>query len=357
MENSNTPKGNAHGQPQATDTSVTGVTRVSLSRSVAPVAPEQPQEQPAQSSSVRVVEGALRINPRTNEQTNMTTTRVVVRGAVDPSGASGILATARTPVYGGPAREITPKTMVTIPGEDGSPPYDVEVRTAVQMNLLRRLPDGSYVETTLAERQGAEATKRAAAEAQQRAEEQPSSAGDINQMTVQPLHEEIQKDLSDLTNGLSQDEWAPILASFIHNGNLDHVVGKLGGSREAAQAFVGAAQAALMAQAQGALRDILGDDLEGWAAWCAENKASEYKRATMSHIHAKTLAGYRSLAQEYLRTVPPSAEVLQRSGYEVAQHPSTGELLVRLEEGWQSVKAATKQGKFALPRAWHEEKE
>ena len=338
-------------EPQATDESVTGATRVTFSRGPAPAAPEQPQQEKPAQPSIRIGNGALRINTSTGEQTNLGTIRASVSGAADPSGDSGILATARTPAFNGPAHVIKPETIVRVEG------YDMEVKTAVQMGYLRRQSDGSYVETTNAQREEAEAAKRAAADAQQQHAAQEPSNGDVNKMTVQDFHPVIQSDLDQITQGKSRDEWGPILASYVQDGNLDHVVGRLGMGREQAQAFVGVAQVALMAQAQAALRDILGDDLEGWAAWCAENKASEYKRAVTNHIRAKTVDGYRDLAHAYLRSVVPSVEMLQRSGYEVQKDPSTGELLVKLEEGWVSVKAATKQGRFALPRAWHEEKE
>ena len=349
MSNSSNSSNPSGVEPQATDESVTGAVRVSISRHGA--RPSTPvQEQPAGDRSIRI-SNTLSINTSTGEQTNMNTTRVVVGGAADPSGASGVLATARSAVFHGPVSQITDKTIVTIPGEDGSPGYDVPVRVAVGMGYLVKRGDGTYAETTKAERETAEATKRAAAEAQQRAEAQPSSAGDVTKMTTQAFAPDIQRDLDQITQGRSQDEWGPVLAEFLHNGNLDRVVGRLGMGREQAQVFVAVAQEACMTQAQEALRDILGDDLEGWAAWCAENKPQEYRRAVMNHVHAKTVDGYRSLAQEFLRSVPPSAEMLQRSGYETKQEG--GELMVRLDGAWQSVRAATKQGAFALPRFGH----
>lgn len=348
MSNENSSNNGSNGQPQATDESVVGAVRVAISRHGA--RPSTPvEEQPAADRSVRVVAGALRINPKSGEQTNMDTTRVAVNGAADLSGDSGILATARTPAFNGPAHEIKPNTIVRVEG------YDMEVRTAVQMGYLRKNADGSYAETTKAERDAAEAAKRQQAEHQQQLEQQPSSSGDVTKMTTAAFHPEIQKDLDQITEGRGEDVWVPAFAEYVNNGNLDHVVGKLGMGREQAEAFVAIANAAFMAQAQSALSEVVGDDMEGFVAWLTENKPQEYVRAMTNHVWARSVDGYKELATEYLRSAAPSEEMLRNSGYEVKTDPSTRELLVKLDDGaWVSVRAATRQGSFVLPRAWEE---
>jgi len=58
-------------------------------------------------------------------------------------------------------------------------------------------------------------------------------------------------------------------------------------------------------------------------------------RAATNHMFARTLDGYRELAQEYVRTVVPSPEALQQAGYEVRRDPTTGVLLVKIGGVWQ----------------------
>jgi hypothetical protein len=357
MQSSNGNNGNnGNGEPIAEDQSVVGAVRVSVSRTGrAPVTPEeQPQEQqPAGNRHVRIGGNALSINSR-GEQKNLGTTRVVVGGAADPSGASGILATARSPVFHGPVAQINEKTIVTIPGEDGGPGYDVPVRVALSMGYLVKNGD-TYTETTKAQRDAAEAAKYAAAEAQQKAEqEQSSNSGDVNQMTATAFHPEIEKDLDQITQGRGADVWGPVFAGYLlDHQNLDRVVGSLEMSRAQAQAFVGVAEAAFSAQARAALGEIVGDDIDGFGEWVQQNKPAEYKRAVANHLHARSTDAYRQLANEYLRTVAPSEAMLARSGYEVAKDSGTGELLVKLEgEGWVSVKSATRRGAFVLPRGY-----
>jgi hypothetical protein len=343
MSNSSNP---SVSQAQATDESVTGAVRVAISRHGA--APSTSVgELPAADRSAYVVRGALRINPGTNQQTSMDTTRVSVGGAADLSGDSGILATARTPAFNGPAHEIKPTTIVRVEG------YDMEVRTAVQMGYLRRNGEGTYTETTKADRDAAEAAKRHQVEQQQ--PEQPASSGDVSKMTTTAFHPEIQKDIDQITEGRGEDVWVPAFAEYVTHGNLDRVVGMTGMSREQAEVFVSVAQAAFAAQAQAALSEIVGDDMEGFAGWCVENKPREYQRAVTTHVRARSVDGYKELAAEYQRTVAPSEEMLRKSGYEVAKDRATGELLVKLDAGeWVSVRVATRQGAFVLPRAWEE---
>ena len=289
----------------------------------------------------------------------MDTMRAMVSGAADPSGQSGILASARTPAFNGPAHTITPKTIVTI-REEGSQPYDVTVSTAVSMGYLVRNGD-TYSETTKAERESAAAAKHAAAAEQQRAEQQASNAGDISQMTPRAFAPEIQSDLEQITTvagkALGEEAWVPAFAAYVGSsgsaeGKLDQVVGKLGMSREQAQVFIAVARTAFTAQAEAALEAIVGDDVEGFAAWAAEHKPQEFKRAQIAQIWSRSVEGYKGLVDEYFRSNVPSEEMLTRSGFEVARdRGGTGELLVKLDDGqWTSVRVATKQGAFALPR-------
>jgi hypothetical protein len=236
----------------------------------------------------------------------------MVNGAADLSGASGILATARSPGFNGPVSEVKPTSIVRISG------YDVEVRTAVAMGYLRKTATG-YEEVTKADQDTAEAAKAEA----QKPETQPSGAADVNKMTVTPFEPEVQNTLDIISEGKPEAEWLPAFFDYVFKKDSPHsvntVASRLGWSSAQAEAFVTVTEQAFLEQADAEIAKT-GADPEAFFEWCKGHRAAEYNRAAVNHMTARSLDGYRELAQEYVRTVVPRPK---RSGRQATRRCRT----------------------------------
>jgi hypothetical protein len=84
----------------------------------------------------------LRMNPHTNQLESLGgVTQYSTADDRTPPSDTDIASTART-AFGSPASEITPKTIVTVPGFG-----EMEVRVAVSLGYLRKTGEGMYATT------------------------------------------------------------------------------------------------------------------------------------------------------------------------------------------------------------------
>jgi hypothetical protein len=328
---SNTSNSNGAGEQGIQVRSEAGVTRVTLSRGNAPAeeTPQQPQ-QPQQ--RVQASEGTLRVDARTGTLQPMPVSRANVSGAADPTGASGLLATARTK-WGTPPRELQAETMVTLPGTQ----MQVELRVAERMGYVRR-ENGTYVEVAQTEQQQPE-------------QPQPSP----QQQRTEALNAQIAKDLSQIVGDLDQRTLDQIITEhaimYGTSGQVEASVERIqsltGWDAQRAAVYLAASEGAFKAQ-EGQLLDSFGiheSEHPDFVQWALAERPSEFKRAAVAHRRAGSLDVYEQLADQYMRSTPPAAEALNAAGIATKTDATTGELLLRLPSGqWMSVRAAAKQG-------------
>jgi hypothetical protein len=98
---------------------------------------------PAEGMEVGAVRSGetLRMNPHTNELESLGGVTKYSTADRAPASDTDIASTART-AFGSPASEITPKTIVTVPGFG-----EMEVRVAVSLGYLRKTGEGIYATT------------------------------------------------------------------------------------------------------------------------------------------------------------------------------------------------------------------
>ncbi len=269
---------------------------------------------------------ALRFDAQSDEVNHVGS----IQGQVGPAlnQHAGILATARD-VFGTPARELTPKTLVEVDG------VQVALSVAESIGLVRRDESGRYVEATADER---------------RAHEAPSQQDDAVQQP-EPFAEEQERTLG----GLVRDVPAPILDAVLTDiaikaaetddlaVNLEEIVSTTGMTPEAATAFVEQAAPLFQAQARAALIDVHADP-DQFLAWARENRPDELKAAIVNHVRLRSTAGYRALAQTYLRNTVPNIEDLRRFGYEA--RTEAGQDMVKVDGIWMTTRAAARQGRI-----------
>lgn len=77
--------------------------------------------------------------------------------------------------------------------------------------------------------------------------------------------------------------------------------------------------------------------------WAMANRPTQFKAAIPNQTKVRSLAGYRTLDQDFLRQITPTAEALQEAGYQTMLDPTTKEILVKAIGPWTK-KAAARNG-------------
>jgi hypothetical protein len=75
-----------------------------------------------------------------------------------------------------------------------------------------------------------------------------------------------------------------------------------------------------------------------------KERAEELKRAFVNHVRARSLADYRALARDFIRSTTPDVKSLRHAGYEVKHDAITREPMVKIDGAWMSARAAARQG-------------
>jgi uncharacterized protein YdbL (DUF1318 family) len=322
-----------------------GVTRVFVG-SGGKVADEPTQEEHQEQEFAKVHRGAIVFDAdgnltRQHERSEINT------ATADVYGHGGeILKTARTQ-HGTPARTLTPDTIVEAGG------MSMRLEQAEQAGFVKRDEHGRYVETTAEER----------AEAMSRRSNAPAAAdgvlsspefGNVNDMQPEPFAPEVEASLAKAVEPLGErasEILTPVMVELAIKAaeagnleiNIEDVMSKTGLTRESAEAFTSQAVAALANQADAAL-EKLGVDPAEVVQWARETRPAQFKAALVAQVNARTLAGYRALAEAYLRDTVPTEDALRKGGFETMHHPTTGDLLVKIRGVWMNARAAARNG-------------
>lgn len=275
-----------------------------------------------------VHDGGFRADANGDVQ-QLATTRVH-QDSIPENAGKGILATARN-VHGGPALKLTPESVVRV--------GDMETSLAVaeMYGFVKRDASGNYVETT--------AEERAAREQAERADEAP-------QMAQEFFPKEAEQVLMHLAGDVPHEQLTTMLAETVIRAastgaldvNVEEIVSRTGMSPERAEQFFGAAVGLFQDQADAALATMGIEDSTPFVQWAVANRSQEFRQAMVAQVTGRVLHPMRELAREFIRTVPASEEGLKAAGYEVRRDASTNELLVKVNGGWTSVRAAARRG-------------
>jgi hypothetical protein len=281
-------------------------------------------------SSVRVLNGAMRYVAG-GEAQQIRHARVSVQEG-ERAGVTGLLATARTP-WGSIAGTLTPDTLVDTGGG-----VMASLAVAERLGLVRRDANGNYTEAT-----------QGATEAQP--EEESEDAPEVVQQEA--FKPEDEAALVKLAEGVAPEVLGglaiPAALSIAETGALnitaEDVQSRTGLDAERATEFLEKTTQLFQDQADDVARKAQVDPEALWR-WAREHRPDQLRNAVAGHVSARTLSGYRALAQDYLRSVVPDANTLQDAGYEVRRDPSTGETLVKLNGTWISATVAARQGRI-----------
>jgi hypothetical protein len=296
-----------------------GVTRVSVGGN------SEPEVEQADEALAKVHGGALVYDSRSGEVQSGEYLQTQVSGA-EFNNSQGILATARTKL-GAPARELTPDTIVEVDG------MTVELRHLEGL-YVRRDAAGRYVEIPAAERQG-----------------EQSAEGDAGEIRQELFPQEIEAALAHVAEGVDSETLTPLMVEhaiqFGDTGTLnvtmEEVVSRTGLPKDRAEAFTNLATAALSAQVNSELAKS-NVDPAAFLQWALQRRPAEFKAAVVAQVSARSLHGYRSLAQEYMRETVPTEEALRRGGLETKRDAMSKQLLVNINGTWMSAAAAARSG-------------
>jgi hypothetical protein len=255
-----------------------------------------------------------------------------------------ILKTARTQ-HGTPARTLTPDTIVEAGG------MSMRLAQAEQAGYVKRDEHGRYVETTAAER--AEAARRQQSAGDSTINQSPEFR-DTNDMQPEPFSPEIEAALAKAAEPLgsrASEILTPVMVELAISAadtgslsvNIEDVMSKTGLSRENAEAFIGHVMPALTEQVDAVL-EKRGINPQEFVEWARETRPAQFKAALVAQVNARTLEGYRALAEAYLRDTVPTEDALRKGGFETMHHPTTGELLVKIRGVWMNARAAARNG-------------
>lgn len=247
------------------------------------------------------------------------------------------------------ANEMTlrPSTVVTIPGAAGTGGIQLTLAMAERLGYVTRDATGRYTEI---------GTQPPAAP-EQAAQETPE-AGDVAGMQPEAFSEGAEAALSELVKdtdpGQMAEALADIGAQYIAKGgdlmaaiNIERIASRTGLSNEKAAQFVAGYFGQLADQIDGVLEKsgIGAANAQAFMTWAIQHQPRETQQAWVNHSVARTASGWRSLAQQYLRTTAVSAEGLKTAGFETMKD-AKGELLVKLDGMWTSAKAAARAGRI-----------
>lgn len=238
------------------------------------------------------------------------------------STAPGILATAENP-WGGPARQLNSKTVVTLPGG-----IKTSLAAAEKQGYVTRGPDGQWREVEQTDAPQEDATE-GDNKPQPFADQQAERLLDESVRLVPPYLQDnlVHRILTD-----SLDERTLHDTAAASNMTVDELKGRL---TTVYTAFT--AQAAAVAAEAGI------NDFRAWSEWARKNHPDELREARQAHVYARNPRAYESLFARYFRETLPSAAALEAAGYKVRRGPR-GTELVTIDGVEMSIKTAAREG-------------
>lgn len=241
--------------------------------------------------------------------------------------ATGILATAVNdfgrPVSG---NELTPKTIVKAAG------MTMPLHAAEHAGLVTRNPDGSYRETTEAER----ATPTKHEDVSDTVDfTNPTEAAAVSAFS-QNVPLSVQQQL--IASTIAGKE---IPLALIEDGARALNVTPEAFVQNVAQVF-----SAFQSQAVTAVKSLglTDSDMSEFDAWAEANHREAFADAARELMLAGSTRGMKELANQYMRAMPPSVEALQAAGYRVGRSGDGRHVTVFIDGQEISIEAAAKQG-------------
>jgi hypothetical protein len=246
--------------------------------------------------------------------------------------------------------KLLPTTRVTVNG------VGMQLQMAERMGYVHRDANGEYHEGPAGtaapqqpQQQQAPAGNPPASAQKQTAE--AGDEGDINAMKPELLAPEVEAELSAMAKDVPAEMMTAavvdVVASLLEGDgqiNVKKFAAQTGMPEEKAAVYAAGFTQSLSLQADEALKAMQVDPAQ-FVQWAREHRREEFKQAMSNHATARTLAGYRELGREFLRSVLPGAEALQAAGYET-KRSAQGELMVNLNGQWTTVAAAARTGRI-----------
>lgn len=248
--------------------------------------------------------------------------------------AGSILASARTQ-HGTTPRELDDKCIVTAGG------MELSLGDAVRYGLVERKPGGGYVERQHFPGEAEDPNGGAlAASAPTAAPEDPRALFDG----------ETEGTLAVLTDGIDGSILGAVAAEFAMEFadtgdvrlNAEELASRMGTTPERAAEFATRYVYALAEQGSKHLESKYNIDGDEFIAWAREHRAEKFKAAVVQHANARSLAGYATLADEFLNSVPPSEEALRAGN--IPTRMDGEKLMVQIKGQWMTAAAAARAG-------------
>lgn len=274
-------------------------------------------------NSVRVYDGAVSIV--NGEMRHHGVTR---SNSADLQGSGeGILATARHPGTGGPARVLNDDTLVTYQG------MQTTLASAAQLGLVQKNERGEYVLAAEQPSNSADEAAAAAAEKEQADQSAPIAFSEADEARMAEFVSAIPSQMQD-----------KIIAEIVAHDAVSSSTGSAIGMDQAA--FTTGVQhiQGLMQQQADDYVSKHGVNPEHFYEWLRENDPEAVREAKLAMAYQRNphVALGKHLDRYFLSTAPDAA-TLNDAGLKTMTGPD-GELLVNLRGMWMSVAAAARSG-------------
>jgi len=238
------------------------------------------------------------------------------------AGTDSILSTARNK-DGSAATTINQDTLLEIGG------LQATVGFWIAEGKIAKAADGSYTEATAAPQEAPQADPDFIPFSEQ-------SIATINQ-ALTPVDQSDMDGLAAIAVGVGTGR---LDASAL----VDRFSQVSGESPEASQERINTVLSEYQSHANAAVaaNGIGSDDLAGFWNWAKAAKPGALADAMQQHHHAGSVAGYRSLASQYLAATPPSIAALKKAGLPVRTQGLGSEVWVA--GSWMTPGAAARAG-------------
>lgn len=310
-----------------------GVTQLTLNPSHEVAAPRTEQPAPA-FEAIQAHDGGVTVLNAGGITQRVSTISLSGEDIANHGPAGSILASARTPHATTPL-ELNDSCIVKVAG------VEMSIRDAVRYGFLERKGTG-YAEPQRFPGQ---------ADDPYRGSQVAPVASTAAQEDSRALFDgETEGTLAVLADGIDGSVLGGIAAEFAiqfaDTGdvqvNVEDLASRMGTTPERASEFASRYVHALAAQGAEHLEqqyNIVGDE---FIAWAREHRAEKFKAAVVQHANARSLAGYATLAEEFLNSIPPSEEALRAAN--IPTRTEGGKLMVQIQGQWMTAAAAARTG-------------
>lgn len=311
-----------------------GVTQLTISRDGSIAQPDSTQPAPA-FEAIQAHDGGVTVLNAGGVAQRVSTLAVDGAEIANHGPAGSMLASARTQ-HGTTPRTLDDSCIISVAG------VEMTIGDAVRYGYLNRNAGGGYLEPRTQHFPGvANDPERVSASSA------PAAAPEDTRAMFDGETEGTLAVLADGIDGSILSAVATQMAvQFADTGglevNVEELASRMGTTPERAGEFAQRYAHALTAQAHGHLEKDYGIVGDEFVDWCRSNRASQFKAAVVEHANARSLTGYRTLAEEFLNSVPPSEEALRAAN--IPTKTEGGKLMVLLKGQWMTAAAAARAG-------------